>query len=83
MCCFALLFVFLGPRFAVLMIWIFGDRVELAFDGWLLPLAGLLFLPWTTLMYLLMWSRPGRRHGRRVDHRRPGRRLRHRDVLRT
>ena len=58
MCCFALLFVFLGPRFAVLMIWIFGDRVELAFDGWLLPLAGLLFLPWTTLMYLLMWSRP-------------------------
>ena len=59
MFCFALLFVFLGPRFAVLMIWLFGDRVELAFDGWLLPLLGLLFLPWTTLMYLLVWSFPG------------------------
>ncbi len=59
MCCFFLLFVLLGPRFAVLAIWIFGDRVELAFDGWLLPLLGLLFLPWTTLMYLLVWSFPG------------------------
>ena len=58
MCCFALLFVFLGPRFAVLAIWLFGDRVELAFDGWFLPLLGLLFLPWTTLMYLLVWSFP-------------------------
>jgi hypothetical protein len=49
----------LGPRFAVLAIWLFGDRVELAFDGWLLPLLGLIFLPWTTLMYLLVWSFPG------------------------
>jgi hypothetical protein len=59
MCCFALLFVLLGPRFAVLAVWLFGDRVELAFDGWFLPLLGLLFAPWTTLMYLLMWSFPG------------------------
>ena len=40
MCCFALLFMFLGPRFAVVMVWLFGDRVELAFDGWFLPLLG-------------------------------------------
>jgi hypothetical protein len=59
MCCFLLLFAVLGPRFAVLAIWLFGDRVELAFDGWFLPLLGLLFLPWTTLMYLLVWSFPG------------------------
>lgn len=58
MCCFLVLFALLGPRFAVLAIWLFGDRVELAFDGWVLPLLGLLFAPWTTLMYLLVWSRP-------------------------
>lgn len=56
MCCFFLLFAALGPRFAVLAIWIFGDRVDLAFDGWFLPLLGLIFLPWTTLFYVLVWS---------------------------
>ena len=47
---------FLGPRLALLIWWIFGDRVELAFDSWVWPLLGLLFLPWTTLAYLLVWS---------------------------
>jgi hypothetical protein len=56
MCCFAIIMLGLGPRFAVAFWWIFGDRVELAFDGWVLPLLGLLFLPWTTLMYLIVWS---------------------------
>ena len=56
MCCFFILFAALGPRFAVLAIWIFGDRVDLAFDSWFLPLLGLIFLPWTTLFYLLVWS---------------------------
>jgi hypothetical protein len=48
----------LGPRVAIAAIWIFGDRVELAFDSWWLPLLGLLFLPWTTLAYLIAWQ-PG------------------------
>ena len=59
MCCFFLLFLALGPRFAVIAMWLFGNRVDLAFDSWLLPLAGLLFAPWTTLMYLLAWSPVG------------------------
>jgi hypothetical protein len=58
MCCFFALFAVLGPRFAILAIWLSGNRVDDAFDGWLLPLAGLLFAPWTTLMYLIVWSRP-------------------------
>ena len=56
MCCFVLLFIALGPRFAILAMWLFGSRVELAFDTWLWPLLGLLLAPWTTLMYLLTWS---------------------------
>ena len=59
MCCFFLLFAALGPRFAIIAIWLFGDRVDLAFDSALWPLLGLFFAPWTTLMYLLAWSPVG------------------------
>jgi hypothetical protein len=58
MCCLFLGLAALGPRFAVLAIWIFGDRVDLAFDSWFWPLLGLLFAPWTTLAYLVTWD-PG------------------------
>jgi hypothetical protein len=57
-CCLILSIFFVGPRFALLLVWIFGNRVELAFDSWLWPLLGLLFLPWTTLGYVLAWQ-PG------------------------
>jgi hypothetical protein len=56
MCCLFLTAGFLGPRIALLIWWIFGDRVDLAFDTWVWPLLGLIFLPWTTLAYLLVWS---------------------------
>lgn len=56
MCCVLLAMLVIGPRFALLLTWIFGDRVELAFDSWVWPLLGLLFLPWTTLAYVLIWS---------------------------
>ena len=59
MCCFALLAFGLGPRIALLFIWIFGDRVDRAFDSWFWPLLGLLLLPWTTLAYLLVWDPAG------------------------
>jgi hypothetical protein len=56
MCCLALVTVGLGPRIALALWWIFGSRVDLAFDSWIVPLLGLLFLPWTTLMYVIVWS---------------------------
>ena len=56
MCCLALTAGFLGPRIALLAWWIFGDRVDQAFDSWAWPLLGLIFLPWTTLAYVLVWS---------------------------
>lgn len=59
MCCFFLLFAALGPRFALIAMWLFGDRVDAAFDSALWPLLGLLVAPWTTLMYLLAWSPVG------------------------
>jgi hypothetical protein len=58
MCCAFLLAFGLGPRIALFLVWIFGDRVDRAFDSWIWPFLGLLFLPWTTLMYILVWG-PG------------------------
>jgi hypothetical protein len=59
MCCLLLLATGLGPRIALGAWWIFGDKVDLAFDTWVWPLLGLLLLPWTTIFYVLMWSAVG------------------------
>jgi hypothetical protein len=59
MCCFFLLFLVLGPRFAIVAMWLFGNRVDLAFDSAAWPLLGLFLAPWTTFMYLLAWSPVG------------------------
>ena len=56
MCCLALTAGFLGPRIALFLWWIFGNKVDLAFDTWIWPLLGLIFLPWTTLAYVLAWG---------------------------
>ncbi len=56
MCCLALLAGFLGPRLALFVWWVFGDKVDAAFSSWILPLLGLIFLPWTTLAYVVAWG---------------------------
>jgi hypothetical protein len=62
MCCFVGGLALLGPRFVLAVWWIFGDKVEVAFDSWVVPLLGLIFLPWTTLAYLIAWQ-PGGLNG--------------------
>jgi|LGVF01.1.fsa_nt_gb hypothetical protein len=56
MCCFFTLMVFLGPRIAGIFWWLFQPaRWSLAFNGsWIWPVLGLIFLPWTTLMYVIV-----------------------------
>jgi hypothetical protein len=56
MCCLALIAGFLGPRLALFVWWAFGDKVDDAFSSWIWPLLGLIFLPWTTLAYVLAWG---------------------------
>ena len=56
MCCLALVAGFLGPRLALFVWWAFGNKVDAAFDTWIWPLLGLIFLPWTTLAYVLAWG---------------------------
>jgi hypothetical protein len=44
------------PRIALLLMWIFTNYVDRAFTGILLPLVGLIFLPFTTIMFCLVYS---------------------------
>ena len=47
---------FIGPRFAFVLVWIFGNRVEAAYSSWIWPLLGVLFIPWTSLAYIIVWG---------------------------
>jgi hypothetical protein len=46
----------LAPRLVLLFLWLFAGRVSAAFEGILIPLLGFLFLPFTTLAYVLVWN---------------------------
>ena len=59
MCCMLVIATGLGPRLALGLWWIFGEKVDIAFSTWIWPLLGLLFLPWTTLFYVIVWSAVG------------------------
>ena len=63
-CLFAM-FAGVFPRAADVILWIARPNMFLApFDGnWWWPLLGLIFLPWTTLMYTIVWSAVGGVHG--------------------
>jgi hypothetical protein len=47
-----------APRVILIIMWLVGERVSLAFDSWIWPLLGLIFVPYTTIMYVLVWT-PG------------------------
>ncbi|MFN2195349.1 MAG: hypothetical protein ACK2UW_04415, partial [Anaerolineales bacterium] len=62
MCCFFASLVFFGPRLAFLVYWLFPAgqvRINLVFNTFIWPLLGLIFLPWTTLMYVLIFPIAG------------------------
>ena len=56
--CLFVVFAGMFPRFADIILWIARPNMFLApFDGnWFWPLLGIIFLPFTTLMYVIMWT---------------------------
>jgi hypothetical protein len=55
MCCIFTTLLLLGPRFGVLIWWLIRPvYVNAIFNTWIWPFLGLIFLPWTTLMYLVV-----------------------------
>ena len=57
-CLFALMAGFF-PRFALFVFWILRPaRVDAAFDTFILPLLGIIFVPFATLLYAILYT-PG------------------------
>ncbi len=60
MCCLFTTLLLLGPRFVNIIWWIaqptrwVGSTNLSAFTSWIWPALGIVFLPWTTLMYVLL-----------------------------
>ena len=49
-----------APRVILILAWIFGRRWDLVWEGnWIVPLLGIIVAPYTTIMYVLVWSPTG------------------------
>ena len=64
MCCFFAALLFFGPRVAFLVWWLIAPlRVNLALQNfnlpWLVGILGLIFAPWTLLMYTIVFPLNG------------------------
>jgi hypothetical protein len=61
MCCFITTLILLGPRIAALVWWLFWPaKWTLAFGGSILwPILGIIFAPWTLLMYVIVFPVAG------------------------
>jgi len=64
MCCFFASLVFFGPRLAFLVYWLISPvRVNTALANlnfpWLVGILGLVFAPWTMLMWVLVFPMNG------------------------
>jgi hypothetical protein len=56
MCCIVSIVVLLGPRLGIIVWWLFDmARWERTFNTFIWPLIGFIFLPWTTLAYVLVF----------------------------
>jgi hypothetical protein len=57
MCCLVLAVLMVGPRLGLILLFLFTNAIGRAFHhGMILPLAGFVFLPWTTLAYTWLAS---------------------------
>ena len=52
--CLFLILIGVSPRLGVVALWLLTDWVERAFnDGFVIPLLGIIFLPWTTALFTI------------------------------
>ena len=54
--CVLALLAMVSPRLAIFFVWVFTNRMSVAFDhGWM-GVVGFLFLPWTTLAWTFCYA---------------------------
>ncbi|HSC49813.1 MAG TPA: hypothetical protein VLD16_06060 [Gaiellaceae bacterium] len=58
--CIVVLIALFSPRLALALTWIFTPWVDRAFGPIIWPILGLIFLPLTTLLYVILWNTGGR-----------------------
>ncbi len=59
MCCVLILLAFFTPRIVLFILWVFTNYLSRAYEGFLLPFLGFLFLPATTLAYAIAQNELG------------------------
>jgi hypothetical protein len=56
MCCLVTVILLLGPRLGAILWWLFDmDRWAQTFPNIILPILGIIFLPWTLLAYVFVY----------------------------
>jgi hypothetical protein len=59
-CCLFVLVLAGAPRVATIFWWMVDPfRIAALFSSWIFPVIGVLFIPWTTLAYILVGKSPG------------------------
>ncbi|MFI5053472.1 MAG: hypothetical protein ACHQDE_03850 [Acidimicrobiia bacterium] len=54
--CIVALAAFISPRLAIFFLWLFTDRMSIAFDSFWWGLIGFVVLPWTTLAWAATYA---------------------------
>jgi hypothetical protein len=54
--CLIALFALIGPRVALVFTWLASNMISRAIDSWIVAVLGFLFLPWTTLAYVVFYD---------------------------
>lgn len=63
MCCVLVLLALVGPRFVLVILWLLSNYLSRAYDSFLIPFLGFVFLPWTTLAYAFAQNSLGGMNG--------------------
>lgn len=54
--CLVALLVWLSPRFALVIMQLFTDKLSISMDSFLMGILGFVFLPYTTVFYALCYA---------------------------
>ncbi len=54
--CLVALASMISPRLGILLVWLFTDRMAIAFNSFWVAAIGFVFLPWTTLAWAIAYA---------------------------